>query len=141
MIPSGPGHDPTAIRSQLGRTQPWVRLLSIVGFISAGLMIVVGLIAGAFGLREGQAEALVLLFGYPLLGVLYVYPSLCLQRYAGSIRRFVASAQNADLEAALDAQRSFWKFAGIVTAISLGATIIGMMVAVVVGIVAGVLAR
>jgi hypothetical protein len=138
MLPPESGLDVPAIVAQLERTQPWVRFLSIFGFASAGFMIVGGLIGGAVGAAAGNMDAVVLLFLYPLLGVVYLYPSLCLLRYASNIRRFIASPVGPHLEAALDAQRSFWKFAGIVSAISVVVAMLAFVLALVLGIAAGV---
>ena len=138
MLPPDPGFDPQAIGSQLHRTQPWVRFLSIMGFISAGLMIVAGLAGGAVGAAAGNTEMIALLFLYPLMGVLYIYPSLCLLRYANSIRSYQRAPIGQNLEAALDAQRSFWKFAGILTVVSIVAVIMLFVLAVVLGVAAGI---
>jgi hypothetical protein len=147
MLPPEHGIDPQAIGTQLQRTQPWVRFLAIFGFVSAGLMILGGLFAGAAGAlataggQAGGMELMVLLFMYPLFGVLYIYPSLCLLRYANHIRRFLAAPGGPQLEAALDAQRSFWKFAGILAAISIVATVLAFVLAIVVGVITGVMGR
>lgn len=138
-----PGHDLQGVAAQLQRTQLWVRFLAILGFVWAGLMIVGGLLAGAAGAIAGVAgqegmQLAALLFVYPLLGVLYIYPSLCLLRYANNIRRFVASPVVGYLEAALDAQRAFWKFAGILAIVSIVATILLFVFAMVIGIAAGI---
>jgi hypothetical protein len=137
MLPPDPGFDLQAIGSQLHRTRPWVRFLSIIGFITAGLMIVLGLAAGAFGAAAGNTEMIVLLFLYPLMGVLYIYPSICLLRYANSIRSYQTTPTGQNLEAALDAQRSFWKFAGILTVVSICAMILLFVLAIVLGVAAG----
>ena len=88
MLPPESGLDVPAIVAQLERTQPWVRFLSIFGFASAGFMIVGGLIGGAVGAAAGNMDAVVLLFLYPLLGVVYLYPrvrtiSQCASRVVG----------------------------------------------------------
>ena len=137
MLPPDPGLDLQAIGSQLARTQPWVRFLSIMGFVTAGLMIVLGLAGGAIGAAAGQTEMIVLLFLYPLMGVIYIYPSLCLLRYANSTRDYLKAPSSQHLEAALDAQRSFWKFAGILTAISIVAAVLVFVLAIVLGVAAG----
>ena len=138
MLPPDPGVDLQAIGSQLQRTQPWVRFLSIMGFVAAGLMIVAGLVGGGVGAASGSPEMIVLLFLYPLMGVLYIYPSLCLLRFANSIRTFQHAPTAQNLEAALDAQRSFWKFVGIITIVSICATILMFVLAIVLGVAAGI---
>jgi hypothetical protein len=137
-LPSSPDPHPDAVRSTLERTQPWVRFLAIVGFVYIGLMIVGGLIAGAFLLASGEMQAVAILFLYPLIGVLYVYPALCLLRYANGIRSFMRTNAPQDLAAALDAQRGFWKFVGVLTAIGLAVALVGVLLGVVLGVVMGV---
>jgi hypothetical protein len=137
-LPSGPDPHPEAVRSTLERTQPWVRFLAIVAFAYVGLMIVGGLIAGAFLLASGQMQAVAFLFIYPLLGVLYVYPALCLLRYANGIRAFTQTGHERDLVSALDAQRVFWKFVGVLTAIGIALMVLGLVLGVLLGVVMGV---
>jgi hypothetical protein len=72
---------------------------------------------------------------YPIMAVVYVLPSLFLLRYADRIRSFVASGREQDLVGALDAQRSFWKFAGILTIVSI---VFGILIGVF-GVLAGVI--
>ena len=66
----------------LRQTKPWVRFLSIMGFIGAGLMILCGLIMGIAGVAGGASEMFLLFIFYPLLGLLYIFPALFLHRYA-----------------------------------------------------------
>jgi hypothetical protein len=137
-LPSGPDPHPEAVRSTLERTQPWVRFLAIVAFAYIGLMIVGGLVAGAVLLAAGETQALAFLFLYPLLGVLYLYPALCLLRYANGIRSFLQTNHPQDLATALDTQRAFWKFVGVLTAIGLVLGVVVVLVAVTLGVVMGV---
>jgi hypothetical protein len=73
---------------------------------------------------------------YPVLGILYIVPSMYLMRYANRIRDFVAEGHVAQLESALDAQRAFWKFVGVLTIISIAVSILAVMAAIVFGILA-----
>jgi len=117
----------------LRRTQPWTRLMGILGFIMVGFMMVVGVLGGLAGLATGDMTALVLLFIYPVLALLYIFPSLYLIRYSTRIRDFVAGGQGPQLEAALDAQRAFWKFIGILSVISIVMGVLMAVIAVVAG--------
>jgi hypothetical protein len=119
----------------LQRTQPWVRFLAIMGFIGAGFRVWVGVTAGVAGAVTGRIETIGLMIVYPIMAVVYVFPSLFLLRYADRIRSFVASGQEQDLVGALDAQRSFWKFAGILTIVSI---VFGILIGVF-SVLAGVL--
>lgn len=97
----------------LKQTKPWVRFLSILGFVICGLMIVGGALFGVIGAASGQPEMIFMLFLYPLFGVLFIFPSMFLFRYANYIRDFLDNRDSHDLDAALEAQKSFWKFMGI----------------------------
>jgi hypothetical protein len=130
-------NDPNAgVIQILDRTQPWVRLVSIVGFVTVALMIVIGFVGGALGMAAEIPELAVLLV-YPLIGVLYFFPSLYLYKYARRIGMFVAQGHQVHLEAALDAQRAFWKFVGVVVLLSVVVSVFTMVAAVVVGVLSG----
>lgn len=136
---------PNVIQALAG-TKPWVRLCSILGFIGSGLMIIAGalmILGSAFmgaamtqtdaGAAGGLAGAPLFLFSiiYLVMGVIYLIPSIKLWKYGSHILSLMHSQSTLDLEAALDAQRSFWKFVGIMVCIMIGLYIIGMIVAVV----------
>jgi hypothetical protein len=128
----------TSVSTQLQRTQPWVRFLSIMGFIASGLMVLLGLVIGAASAAMGRSEMLPVMVMYPIMGALYIFPSLYLLRYADGIKRFLSSNMEPDLAAALDAQRSFWKFAGIWTIVSIGFAAVAFVIAIAVGLLAGI---
>lgn len=110
---------------QLAGTKPWVRLISVMVFIGAGLMVLAGLgmmvvgglassssssnpfFAGGVGVGFG--------FFYLLFAFLYIYPGMKLWKYANRIGDLVLSGNVTDLESALNEQRSFWKFLGVIT--------------------------
>src|SRR3954471_14343410 len=66
----------------LGATAPWAHFLAIVGFCSVGLLIVVGVLAGAVGSATGRPDLVVLMVVYPLSALIYFFPSLYLLQYA-----------------------------------------------------------
>ena len=109
-----PQLDTTAVL--LSETRPWVKFLSIVGFVSVGLMALGGCVVFFVGVASGEPVALLGLL-YGLLGVLYYFPALFLYRYANGIRDFLGQRRQDQLDAALDAQKSFWRFTGILTLI------------------------
>jgi hypothetical protein len=138
----------------LDQTRPWVRLISILTFVTAGLMFLVGLGLLAFSLYGGLAtrnqEGLgafgsaigggLIAVVYVMMALVYLAPGTYLFRYASAIARLRANADAKALEDALKHQKSFWRFAGIVTAISLVFAVVGVAVAIVVGVVAGLMA-
>lgn len=135
-VPSAPSES-SAVSTQLQRTQPWVRFLSIMGFIASGLMVLLGLVVGAASAAMGRTEMLPVMVMYPIIGVLYVFPSLYLLRYADGIKRFMSSGADQDLATALDAQRSFWKFVGVWTIVSIGFGIVALVIGIAVGVLTG----
>ena len=99
---------------KLAGTQGWVRFFSVLGFIVFGLIML-----GAVGaLFLGSMGALISLV-YIVMGALYFFPTLKLSQYASRIARLRVTQSEVDLSAALEAQRSFWAFVGIVTLVVL----------------------
>ena len=113
------GADPKLERSvsMLRQTKPWVRFISVVMFlgsfmmVAGGLMMVVAGLAGAGGLAGGLGVGL----GgfYFVLSLIYIAPAVFLWRYANRIGIFVSDGSTGALASALEAQKSFWKFVGI----------------------------
>ena len=109
----------TQIPEILRQPKPWVRFLSILGFIMSALMVVGGALLGLLGVVSGRADFLLLVIIYPLCGLLYFIPCVFLHRYASRISDFLSSGQPGDLEDALEAQKSFWKFMGVLSLVVL----------------------
>jgi hypothetical protein len=107
-----------------------VRLVSIIGFISAGFMILGGVAGGVVGVLTGRPEAAALIFIYPLMGLVYLVPSFYLFRFATRIGEYMQSGQEAQLELALDSQRSFWRFVGILSIIGIVLMVLGIAAAI-----------
>ncbi len=110
----------------LRQTRPWVLFLSILGFISAGLMIlgggcmsIVGLASVVDGPSPMGASSVGLAAMYAVIGLLYLVPSIHLYRYGARIGMLLQFPGQQYLEQALESQKSFWKFVGIMTAIIL----------------------
>lgn len=107
----------------LVQTRPWVRLIGFLTLLGAVLMILVGvaIMAGAVGQQAGlQGFGSVVGVLYIVLSVLYLYPGLCLIRYASAISEADSSGQMSQVVEALTQQKKFWKFCGIFAAIILG---------------------
>lgn len=133
--PLPPASSLASVTQLLQETAPWVRFLAIVGFVSVGLMIVVGLGAGAVGLATQQPETVVLMVIYPLMSLLYFFPSLYLLQYARRIKEYVQGGQQLPhLEQAIHAQRRFFKFTGIIVAVSLALSVLVVIAAIVLGV-------
>jgi hypothetical protein len=128
-LPAG-GAVSDAVVEPLRSTRPWVIFLAVLGFIGAGLMVVVGLAMLAMGrLIPNVPGAFGLI--YIALGAVYVFPSLHLLRYGSAIARLVRDPRTDLLAVALGHQRSFWKLVGIMTAVLLALYPIAIVVFVV----------
>lgn len=114
-----PGEVAEEVVGILRSTKPWVRFLSVLGFLGLGLLVLGCLVilvvpvgpmgSMPMGPRVGAA------FAYLLMGLVQFPAVLSLHRYASRIARLAASGSPSDLEDALRAQKSFWKYVGILT--------------------------
>ena len=108
----------------LAKTAGWARLISVLVLIAAGFMVLaaVGMMAFPAMLGEEDADigtAMGVGMGvmYLIMALFYLIPGVKLWGYASRIRELERSGSQHDLLAALDAQRSFWKFVGVITLI------------------------
>jgi len=118
----------------LRQTRPWARFIAVLIFIGAAFMLIggivftVGVMTAGPGFRGGPPA----FFGVicVVLAGLYIMPAIYLKRYASRITDLINLNRADMLEAALEAQKSFWKFVGIVAAITIALYIVGILVAV-----------
>jgi magnesium-transporting ATPase (P-type) len=141
--PASSGSVTPGVLQALAATKPWVRLCSIMGFIGAGFMILAGLLmmAGGAAATLNPSRGAAGLAGMPviagvfyiLFAALYLIPSIKLWRYGTAILRLISSNSPADLENALEQQRGFWKFVGIMMLISIAVMVLAMIGGMIVG--------
>ncbi|MCL6613459.1 MAG: hypothetical protein K6U03_02370 [Firmicutes bacterium] len=137
QVSSGAARIPEIMR----RTRLWILFFGIFGLVGAGLIFFVGLV-GFFVARPalGMKEVIFAIPGlcvYGLMGVFSILLSLYLLRYAGRIARYVAEPRDDLLADALDAQRVYWKFLGILTIVGCGLGFLSLVVAAIFGITRG----
>jgi len=122
---------PGVVRA-LAETRPWVRFLSILGFVVTGLIAVAVIAMVGAALFGGEVMVGVVAVFYLLGALLYGAGSYYLFAYSQRIGDFLRNPQRPQLEAALVAQKSFWKLLGIVAAVYLVCVVlmIPLMVAV-----------
>lgn len=119
-------------------TKPWVRFLGILGFVGSGLMAlfaIVMIVLSVLGISagEGMDGAFLVIMGLVYLAgaVVYVFPSLYLNRYASAIDAALSSpTKGFAVEKAIRIQKSFWKFIGIVMLVSLFLWLPAMLAAI-----------
>ena len=121
------GLDPSldGAADMLRQTKPWVRFISVMFFIGAALcalgglgVIVAGMVGGMAGGTASSRAGLFLAFlgfVYILMAILYIAPGVFLWKYADRIGIFLRQQTPGRLASALGAQKSFWKFIGILT--------------------------
>ncbi len=102
-------------------TKPWVLLIGILTIILA-VFLFIGM-AGMFaiGSRAGMPGSIVATLGglYLVMAVVDTALGIYLLKYSSAIGRLMISRDTADLDAALMAQKSFWKLTGIIVLISI----------------------
>jgi hypothetical protein len=122
----------------LRQTRPWARLFSVLIWIGAGLMILGGigfaLFLGAFAMSgsgsggpkgaAGVATAILVGGIYVVLAAVYIPAAIFLGRYASRITELDRLRRADALEAALEAQKSFWKYMGIAFLAVIGLSIL-----------------
>jgi hypothetical protein len=118
-------------RKFLNQTRPWVRFMSIMVFIGAGFAALCGLsmflLEATGDMVATKNEAFLgvpgggFLLGllYLVLAVVYIAPGIFLSRYATAIKALDSTQTSQALEKALKYQKSFWRYVGILTVISL----------------------
>jgi Family of unknown function (DUF5362) len=123
----------------LRSTKPWTKLLSILGFVSVGLMVLFGIALMFFSnmfAHQRSGPSAFMGFLYILLSALYFMPAFYLFKYSSSLGNFLISNGPADLESALSHQKSFWKFTGILALIGMVLAVLGIAAAIVIPMVA-----
>lgn len=100
---------------ELAQTRPWVKFLSLLGFILSGLMLLVsmGLAATGDGNPAGGSFQVLIVF---LAGLIYLILAALLYRFSSWIGELLEGGGDHAMEEALGAQRVFWCSAGQITA-------------------------
>ncbi|HWE93777.1 MAG TPA: DUF4339 domain-containing protein [Tepidisphaeraceae bacterium] len=135
-----PGGDATPVTPRtidmLRQTRPWVIFFAVLMFLGAGFLLI-GSVIGMFAAM--QVRSGLVMIGPALniaMSLLYIFPAVFLWRYASRIADLSYRKRAGDLESALEAQKSYWKFLGIVTLVVIGLGIVVVLVAVVAGVAA-----
>ncbi len=122
------------IRKSLRATRPWTRLLSVLGFIGAGLTILGGIamIVGKNFIPVSENAPPLTYIGvfYILTSVFYLVPSIWLAKYSSAIATFLKSGDAIHFANAMAYQKSFWKFIGVLALVSIALTVLGILAAI-----------
>lgn len=112
------------IRSYLYDSARWTNFLSIVGFITAGLIILSALtVSSVLNTMSagGMSPAIAKIGGTGLAFVLFIYamivfyPSLLLYKYSTYAKKAVLYGSQEELESAMKKMKDYFKYCGILT--------------------------
>ena len=122
--PSAPSNtfNPTkSMLHSLRQTKPWARLISVLGFLFVGFVVISGIVNMFIFSKVADHGSFIMVILMALMnilmGLLYFFPSLFLFKFASSIGRLLDGGGVKEMEEALVNQKSFWKFAGVLTLI------------------------
>jgi hypothetical protein len=130
-------------RDYLGQAAPWLRFLTVLGYIGIVLIVLVGVAMTFMGGLLGNLAGGLAMIG-PILGLVYVglavlfyFPVRILGKMAKSAKKYKLQGDAADLEGVAGAVHGLAKFYGIVAIvfialyvlIIIGAAIFGVMAA------------
>lgn len=114
----------------LRQTRPWVRLISILLFLGGAISLLMGALAGIAvlggAMRGDHVAAVGAVAVYLVIGIVYIAPAIYLFRYASRIVLLEQFASFSNLEKALSAQKSFWRFVGIASLAVIGLYIVAI---------------
>jgi len=122
-----------SIRRSMQETRPWVMLLAVLGLAANGLGLLAGTIAVLVIALATLGIGLIVAPLYLVSPVLGLIASYLLLSYGMRIGDFCRRETVRELESAIEAQKSFWKFTGIVALVTLGLVIATVLLIMVVG--------
>lgn len=134
-----------AVLDALRATKPWVRFMGVLGIIATSFLVlialaVLGMSQGPFrNLPDGLRMAIPVF--YLVMAAFQVPPVLYLNRYASRIGALLKNGSPEALVEALEAQKSFWRYVGIMTLVVLCLYVLAALVGIAAATVMGGLRR
>jgi hypothetical protein len=140
--------------AHLNETARWGKFLAIAGFVTCGLIAVIGVIAasvmstsgfGAFSTlpKEGtDLKGFGAIFGvmiagvYLVIGAVYFFPCLFLYNFSVRMKRALKLNDQVSLNRSLKAQKYLFRYVGILTIIGMACLAIEIVVFLVIGTIA-----
>ncbi|MFD1162415.1 MULTISPECIES: DUF5362 family protein [Hwangdonia] len=111
------------IKGLLKETSSWTYLLSIIGFIGIGLMVIAGVFLGAMmGTNTFGSSNPYDAMGFPMgyfgliyvgMGLIYFFPVLYLFNFSRKMKNALSTTNKADFKSAFTNLKSHYKFMGI----------------------------
>lgn len=134
-------------QAYLLETARWGTFIAIIGFIIAGLLVLLGffvmVIGGTVGSMSKAYSGLPIGFGflgfiYIIFAGIYFFPSLKLINFSAGIKRSLPIKDQDEFNAALSKLKSLFKLVGILIIIMISFYILILIFAIVVGVVSNV---
>lgn len=119
-------------------TANWAQLLSIIGFIFVGLIVIGSIFAGTMLSQFEEFAALpfpgfLISFIYLLIAIIYFFPVYYLYKFSSEVKRAIAFKDSKALESGLKNLKSHYKFLGIATIIVFGFYLLAFIIAILAG--------
>jgi hypothetical protein len=136
----------TGIR-YLNQARKWTHFLSILGFITTGIIVIVALFLSSIldmfsGMDSGYGVSDLGSIGtgtvtvfYLVLAIIYFFLSLYLYRFSIRIKAAVHEQNSALLEDGLKNLKSYWKLTGVLTALILSIYFLFLLITLLFGAV------
>lgn len=111
-------------------TRPWISFLGIVGFVMCGLLFILSVFlmyvisANSFLKSELIGNTIGLLIG----SIVGFFPALFMFNYANSLKKFLATSDSLAMDNAMENQKKYFIFVGVVMIIYLAIIAIGLLV-------------
>lgn len=126
------------ITDYLAQSARWAKFLAIVSFIFAGLMVLIGLLAGAMSasMQEmaGMPSDIPLGFVtavYVISGIISVIPSYLLYKFAVNMQAALRAGDQESFSKSFGSLKACFKFVGVLTIISIVIVVIGFIFAMI----------
>ena len=115
----------------------WMRFIGIFSFVSYGLILIVGFISifgrGTLYFMPDYYEGVGRLTGlsYIVVSLVFFFPAMFLFLAGSNLCALRRGGGEDFLEAALQSNKSYWKFNGIIVIIGLASIVLGLLAAVI----------
>jgi hypothetical protein len=129
-------------KSFLRETAKWAKFLSIIGFISIGLMIIFAFFAGIIFNNIPQTQTIPFDFGlvmtitYIILAALYFFPVYYLYQFSAKMKAALLTKNDETLADAFEVLKSHYKFVGVLTIIILSLYVLAIISSIFIGALA-----
>lgn len=117
--------------SFLRDTRPWISFLGIVGFVMCGLLFLLSIFLMYFISSNPffRGELLGNTVGLLIGSIVGFFPALFMYNYARNLKRFLATSDSQAMDEALENQKKYFIFIGVVMIIYLAIIAIALLVA------------